>query len=256
MRAVRLVCGAILLHAVAPAAFIHKSNGRQSQTISLRKRIHVNPLITEPDTIDIEFGAAFAESGTDTFPVTIHYTPRGPSILWGRTEFSLGFDSLNYDGTVRHFGDRATFAATALLHDGAHLDIAVAPQAQFLLRGDSGARYGAAAIARYDSGRHSGGVTVSWTGATSPSATNPAGTFDLGLGYGYAIGKITPHINWLWERSTGVERQISLFEGAEYQVIDPLAIDFSVQHISLWGNARDTQYVIGLTVNTGHLHRH
>jgi len=256
MRAARLVCGVILLHAVSPAAFVHRSSGSHSQTISLRKRLHVNPLITEPDTIDIEFGGAFTESGTDTIPVAIHYTPQGPSILWGRTEFSASFDSVNYDGAVRHFGDRATFAATTLLHDGEHLDIAVAPTAQFLLRGDTGTRWGAAGIARYDSGRHSGGVTISWSGATSTSTTNPAGKFDLGFGYGYALGKVTPHVNWLWERSTGVERQISLFEGIEYQVNDPFAIDFSVQHVSLWGKARDTQFVVGITVNTGRLHHH
>jgi hypothetical protein len=156
---------------------------------------------------------------------------------------------------VRHFGDRASLAATCVLYDGKKLDIAIAPTASFLLRGDRGMRYGATAIARYDAGRHSGGVTFSWTHATMASDTNPAGTFDLGLGYGYALGKITPHVNWVWERSTGAERQISIFEGVEYQVTDPFAIDFSVQHISVWGGARDTQFVIGVTINTPHLHR-
>jgi hypothetical protein len=99
-------------------------------------------------------------------------------------------------------------------------------------------------------------VTLSWTRATSPSDTNPAGTFDLGFGYGYALGKVTPHLNWIWERSTGTQRQISLSEGVEYQVTDPFAIDFSVQHVSLWGNAPDTQFVLGITANTGHLHHH
>ena len=244
--------------AAQAALFHHSGDGgsRRAPAISLRKRLHVNPLITEPDTMDIEWGGAFSESGTDTMPAAIHYTPEGPSIFWGRTEFSASFDSLNYDGTVRHFGDRASFAATTVLVDGKHLDIAIAPMASFLLRGDSGVRAGATAIARYDAGRHSGGVTLSWTGATSPSATNPAGTFDLGFGYGYNLGKITPHANWVWERSTGISRQISIFEGVEWQVNDPLAIDFSVQHVSLWGGARDTQYVVGVTVNTGHFHRH
>ena len=57
-------------------------------------------------------------------------------------------------------------------------------------------------------------------------------------------------MNWLYEKSTGNSRQISLFEGMEYQVTDPFAIDFAVQHISLWGNQPDTQFVVGLTVNT------
>jgi hypothetical protein len=259
MNIARVAAFALLFHPNAAAAlFFHRtddSGSRRPMAISLRERLHVNPLITEPDTIEVEWGGAFAESGTDTMPVVLHYTPKGPYIFWGRTEFSASFDSLNYDGTVRHFGDRASFAATCVLHDGKKLDIAIAPTASFLLRGDRGLRYGATAIARYDSGRHSGGVTFSWTHATMASDTNPAGTFDLGLGYGYALGKITPHVNWVWERSTGVERQISLFEGVEYQVTDPFAIDFSVQHISVWGGARDTQFVIGVTINTPHLHR-
>jgi len=256
----RLAACALLLSSTArPALFSHHSGegtSRRGPAITLRKRLHVNPLITDPDTLEVEFGGAISENGGDTLPAAIHYTPEGHTIWWGRTEYAVSFDSLNYTDGVRHFGDRATVTATSVIHDGAKLDLAFAPVASFLLRGDEGMRFGATLIARYDSGRHSGGVTVSWTGATAPSATNPAGTFDLGLGYGYALGKITPHLNCVWERSTGVERQISIFEGAEYQIIDPLAIDFTVQHISVWGGARDTQYVIGMTVSTPRLHRH
>jgi len=253
----------LLALAVQPCAsaiiFLHRSQGANAHrgpAISLRKRLHVNPLITEPDTIDVEWGGAFTTSGTDTMPVTIHYTPQGSHVYWGRTEFSASFDSLNYDGSVRHFGDRASFAATCVVRDGDKLDIAIAPVASFLLRGDEGARFGATAIARYDSGRHSGGVTFSWTGATAASASNPAGTFDFGAGYGYALGKITPHVNWVWERSTGLNRLISAFEGVEYQVTDPFAIDFTVQQLNIVGGGRDTQFVVGVTVNTGKLHRH
>jgi len=253
----RVAAALLALHGSAAAALFSHSDGsgRRAPAISLRERLHVNPLITEPDTIEVEWGSAFTTSGTDTMPTTIHYTPKGPYVFWGRTEFSASFDSLNYDGGVRHFGDRASLAATCVLHDGKKLDIAIAPVASFLLRGDDGMRYGATAIARYDAGHHSGGVTVSWTRATSPSSTNPAGTFDLGFGYGYAIGKITPHANWVWERSTGLERQISIYEGVEYQITNPFAVDFTVQHLSLWGGARDTQFVLGVTVNTPHLHR-
>jgi hypothetical protein len=68
---------------------------------------------------------------------------------------------------------------------------------------------GATAIARYGVGRNSAGVTFTWTGATNPSATNPAGTFDLGAGYGFRLkpsgplGHLTPHINWLYEKCRG-----------------------------------------------------
>src|SRR5262249_25150528 len=118
-------------------------------------------------------------------------------------------------------------------------------------------RIGGTGIARYDTGHHSAGVTFTWTGGTASSNTNPAGTFDIGAGYGYGFGRITPHVNRLWGKATGVERQVSLFEGVEYQDSGPCAVDFSIQiqHISLWGGARDTQLVAGITVSTGRLHR-
>jgi hypothetical protein len=257
----RLALFALLLPAAAPAALFHlKGSGERSPAITLRKRVHVNTLITQPGTMEIEFGGAFSSDGSFTFPTAIHFTPEGPHAWWGRTEFSASFDSLSYN-QVNHFGDRISGAATCVVHDGDKLDIAVAPQVTYLLRGDSGARAGATAIARYDVGRNSAGVTFTWSGATNPSPTNPAGTFDLGAGYGFRLkpsgplGHLTPHMNWLYERSTGNTRQVSLFEGMEYQVTDPFAIDFAVQHISLWGNQPDTQLVVGLTVNTGRLRR-
>ena len=251
---------ALLLPQTAAAALFHLKGSTASQrspAITLRKRLHVNTLITEPGTIDIEWGSAFSTGGSFTFPTAIHYTPEGPYVWWGRTEFMLSFDSLSYN-EVNHFGDRITAAATCVVHDGDRLDIAIAPQVSYLLRGDSGARAGITGIARYDVGRSSAGVTLTWTGATNPSTTNPAGTFDIGAGYGYQLkpsgplAHLTPHMNWLYEKSTGNSHQISLFEGMEYQVTDLVAVDFAVQHISLWGNQPDTQFVIGLTVNTGH----
>jgi hypothetical protein len=252
---------ALLLPQTAGAALFHfkaSSASQRSPAITLRKRLHVNTLITEPGTMDIEWGGAFSSGGSFTFPTAIHYTPQGSHLWWGRTEFMASFDSLSYN-EVNHFGDRITGAATCVVHDGDRLDIAISPQVSYLLRGDSGVRAGATGIARYDVGRSSAGVTFTWTGATNPSATNPAGTFDIGTGYGFQLkptgllAHLTPHMNWLYEKSTGNSHQISLFEGMEYQVTDPFAIDFAVQHISLWGNQPDTQFVIGLTVNTGHL---
>jgi hypothetical protein len=260
----RLALGGLLLSAVAHAALFPRPDGSPSErspAISLRKRVHVNTLITQPGTMDIEWGGSFSANGGFTFPMTIHFTPEGRHIWWGRTEFSVSFDSLSHDSAT-HFGDRATVAATCVIKDGDKLDIAVAPTATILLRGDSGMRAGATGIARYDAGRSSAGVTFTWTGATHPSPTNPAGVFDIGAGYGFRLkpngplGHLTPHMNWLYEKSTGIGRQLSLFEGIEYQVTDPFAIDFAVQHISLWGNQPDTQLVVGVTVNTGRLRRH
>jgi len=213
--------------------------------------------------MDIEWGGAFSVDGGFTLPAVIHYTPEGPHVYWGRTEFSASFDSLassvDSGHRVTNFSDRASFAATCVVHDGEKLDIAIAPQVSVLLRGARGTRVGSTAIARYDVGRSSAGVTFTWTGATSASALNPAGTLDIGAGYGFrlapsgALGHLTPHTNWLYEKSTGTVRQISIFEGVEYQVTEKFAIDFSAQHISLWGSAPDTQIVVGFTVNTGRL---
>jgi hypothetical protein len=61
------------------------------------------------------------------------------------------------------------------------------------------------------------------------------------------LAHLTPHFNTVYEKATGVERQVSLFEGMEYQVTDPFSIDFSVQHIGVWGGQRDTQVVVGIT---------
>jgi hypothetical protein len=259
----RLALCALLLPVSAPAALFHlgDSSGERAPAITLRKRIHVNTLITEPGTMEIEWGGAFSLDGTFTLPMAIHFTPEGHHAWWGRTEFSASFDSFSHD-PVNHFGDRATLAATCVVRDGDKLDIAIAPQVTWLLRGDHGARAGATAIARYDVGRSSAGVTFTWTGATNPSPSNPAGIFDLGAGYGFRLrpsgplGHLTPHLNWLYEKATGNSHQVSLFEGMEYQVTDPFAIDFAVQHISLWGNQPDTQFVVGLTVSTGRLRHH
>jgi hypothetical protein len=260
----RAVLFALTLHAAAHAALFHSGDSTPSQrgpAISLRKRIHVNTLITPPDTLELEYGGSFSWEGSFSFPMAIHYTPEGHYAWWGRTEFSVNFDSLAHDSAAQ-FGDRVTGAATCVVHDGEKLDIAIAPQASFLLRGDSGARIGATGIARYDVGRSSAGVTFTWTGATHASPSNPAGVIDIGAGYGYRLqptgplSHLTPHVNALYEKATGSDREVSLFEGIEYQVTDPFSIDFSFQHIAVVGGPRDTQFVVGITLYTPKLHRH
>ena len=44
--------------------------------------------------MEIEWGGAFSTGGNFTFPSTVKYTPEGPYLFWGRTEFSASFDSL------------------------------------------------------------------------------------------------------------------------------------------------------------------
>ena len=73
----------LFLPPAAPAAIFHLKGpaGQHSPAISLRKRVHVNTLITEPGTIDIEWGAAFSTDGSFTFPTAIHYTPEGLTLV-------------------------------------------------------------------------------------------------------------------------------------------------------------------------------
>src|ERR1051326_7701551 len=78
----------------AHAGLFGRGSGQPASTIALRKRVHVNTLITAPGTMEIEFGGAFSTGGSFSFPSTIKYTPEGPYVWWGRTEFSVSFDSL------------------------------------------------------------------------------------------------------------------------------------------------------------------
>lgn len=237
----------VLFLVAIPLFCANRTRASRPASIALRKRLHVNPLITDPDTIEVDWGGSFSVDGPFTLPASLRYTPEGHHLYWGKTEFSASFDSLNYDGTATHFGDRATVAATCVVVDSEHFDVAVAPLASVLLRGDSGVRAGGLTIARYDAGRNSAGFSASWL----------ANTLDFGAGYGRKIGThVTPHVNWQWEKTSGTNRTVSIFEGSEYQVSDPFAVDVSAQHQNVWGGHRDTQIVVGLTISTGRLHRH
>jgi hypothetical protein len=261
----RLVAAATLLclsSHVVQAEIVGRSQNPRSSSITLRERLHVNTLITAPGTMEVEWGHDYSStSGAYTMPSTVKYTPEGRHILWGRTEFAAAFDTISSvvenDARIAHFSDRLTFTATCVLIDGEKLDIAIAPQASVFLRGESGMRAGATAIARYDSGRNSMGVTVGWSGATSASATNPAGTFDAGIGFGRRLkasgllGHFTPHSNVVYEKSTGADRLVSIFEGVEYQITEKFALDVSGQHFGVVGGPVDHQIVVGITMNLG-----
>jgi len=238
----------------------------RGSNITLRKRLHVNTLIAEPGTVEIDWSSLFSLSSTNfSMPSAVRYTPQGRYIFWGRTEYSLSFDSVDNvksgTGRMTQFSQSLTVAATSVLHDGEKLDFAVQPLATFFLRDESGARIGAVAIARYDTGRHSMGVTASWTAGTHPSATNPAGTFDAGVGYGRRLaasgllGKFTPHMNAIWEKSTGQLRMLSVYEGVEFQSTERLAFDLSGQHLGVRGATPDHQVALGITLNLGKAHQ-
>ena len=246
-----------------------RSGQGRNSTISLRKRLHVNTLITEPGTVELDWANLFSlTSGDFSMPSAVKFTPEGTTIPWGRTEYSVAFDSISAaDGTggkLVRFSQAVSMTATSVLFDGEKWDIAVAPQASFFLRDESGARLGATAIVRYDSGRNSTGFTLGWSGATHSSVTNPAGTMDAGFGYGRNLSgspfleKFTPHFNAIWERSSGVSGTLALFEGVEFQMTERVGFDISGQHFGIHGltpnnPTPDNQVVFGLTVSLGHL---
>ena len=254
------------LVAVTPPAGAASVRSISGENASARRRLSVNSLLTDRGTLEIEWGNTFAASGNYSMPSLVKFTPAGEGWLEGKTEYSVGFDSVSsqVSGSERdtQFGDRISLFAHTKIIDGDHFDIAIAPQASFLLRGDTGARLGGAVFGRFDGkdSINSGGWNVSWTGATASSPTNPAGTLDVGFGYGRKLGpsgsrlnQWTIHAESQIEKSTGVTRIFSLFQGVEYQVTKRFAVDTSIQEIDLGGANRDTQFVVALTVNMGKL---
>jgi hypothetical protein len=258
---------ALAAGAEAHAAFLHRNRTsaiRQASGVSLRKRLHVNDLIAEPGTVEVDFGGLYSYT-TDmlTAPSAVKYTPEGDWLLWGRTEYSVSFDSVssavNAGSRSTQFSDRLTFAATSVVYDSEHFDIAVAPVVTVFLHGDSGTRVGANIIGRLDKSGNSLGVTASWSYATSPSDTNPSGIWDFGAGYGRqlaqrgVLSRLTPHVNCVAEKATGFERTVSAFAGIEYQANKRFAIDLSGQRYNLVGGTPDRQILLSATWNLGKL---
>jgi hypothetical protein len=241
-------------------AVLHRRGGRISHTaagVSQRKRLHVNDLITEPGTVEIDSGYLYSwTTGSITLPTALKWTPDGDSLLLGRTEYSVAFDSVNSaaSGGLRstQFSDRLSLTTTSVIYDSEHFDVAVAPQLTTLLRNDSGIRAGATVVGRLDAGGNTVAGTAGWSGATSPSDSNPAGVWDMGAGYARKLGRFTPHMTVVWENATGFERTISVFGGVEYQCSEQFAVDVTAQRYSLAGPGPDRQVLVGVTWNFGH----
>jgi hypothetical protein len=256
--------GVLGVPAVHAARLIHSRAHVTGSSVTMRKRLHVNNLITEPGTAEIDFGGLYSwTTGEFTLPGALKCTPDGPRLFWGRTEYSASFDTIDSaaitGGRLTQFSDRLTLASTSVIFDSPHFDIAAGPQVSLLLRGDSGIRAGAALVARYDNQRTSVGATVSWTAGTQPSDTNPAGVWDFGVGFGRSIassgafGRLTPHVNIVAEKSTGFQRTLSGFAGVEYQATERLAIDLSGQRFNWNSGVPDRQVLLSLTINLGQL---
>ncbi len=261
-RLLPLILVAIAVPSSRAGIFSRAHPGQRTSKITLRKRLHVNTLITQPGTVEVDWSSLYSFSTANfAMPSAVKYTPTGNHIVWGRTEYSVAFDSITSSeaggGRLTQFSQAVTLTAVSVLHDGEKLDIAVAPQSTFYLRDESGARLGALAIARYDSGRNSLGVTAGWSGATHSSPSNPSGTFDAGFGFGRQLagapwlGKLTPHFNAEWERSTGQTRIALAVEGIEYQITGRLAFDVAAQQVAETGTAPDRQIAVGITLNLG-----
>ncbi|MEQ1948963.1 MAG: hypothetical protein ABL995_17360 [Bryobacteraceae bacterium] len=247
------------------AAALSRGRHRNNSKITLRKRLHVNTLITEPGTAEIDWANLYSfDSNNFAMPSAVKYTPAGSSILWGRTEYSVAFDSIasaDVGGSrLTQFSQALTLTGMAVLHDGDRFDLAVAPQATFFLRDESGSRLGAVTIARYDVGRNSLGGTLGWSGATRATDTNPAGQYDAGFGFGRQLSgfkfleRFTPHFNGDWEKPTGQACALAALEGVEFQATDRVAFDLSFQQFAIRHTAPDRQIVLGLTINLGHAH--
>jgi hypothetical protein len=243
-------------------AALFKRSSNSNSKITLRKRLHVNTLITEPGTVEFDWSNLYSLSTTNfTMPSAVKYTPSGTNVIWGRTEYSAAFDTVTSaqvgGSRLTRFSQAVTLTATSVLHDGQKLDIAFAPQATIFLRDESGTRLGGVAIVRYDSGYNSIGGSASWSAATHSSDSNPGGTWDVGFGFGRQLSgsplleKFTPHINAEWEKSTGQRNAVLAFEGIEYQATERLAFDISAQHFAGAGNPPDHQIAFGITLNIG-----
>ena len=166
--AVLLIAGALFQPEARAASFhFRRFNGaRVASGIAQRRRLHVDDLITEPGTFEIDSAWLYSwTTGSITLPSALKWTPAGNSMLIGQTEYSVAFDSVNSainPGNERttQFSDRLTFQATTVVYDSKYFDIAVAPQITALLRNESGVRAGATVIARLDKSGNSLGATA------------------------------------------------------------------------------------------------
>jgi hypothetical protein len=221
---------------------------RNAQSIGTRNRIHVNSLITEKGTVEIEAAASWSETGDYISPILLKYAPGH------RIEYSVGFDSA-------HPGNDVTVAANTLLYDGEHWNFALGPNVTFVRHEGDGLRAGATFIARYGRGLASAGGTLSWSKATHPNNKIPSNYTSCGFGGGVRLAKEGRLSNWTVngnitnEHASSTRPVTSLFEGLEWQVTPRLSLNFVVQQLDLRGPYRDNQSLVGLTLNVGRVWR-
>src|SRR5205085_4842883 len=125
-----MLAGLVMLTPPSKAA---QRQSRRGSNLSLRKRLHVNTLIGEPGTGEVDWSGLYSFTSGFTMPSGFRYTPEGSHILWGRTEYDVFTD----------FNQSATLAATTVLYDGDKFDFAFQPQVTKFVRNESVARFGA-----------------------------------------------------------------------------------------------------------------
>lgn len=249
----RVLIGLLILSSSLPAISLRRRVPHfhhQAQAIGTRNRVHVNRLITEPGTLELEIGAGFSEYMDNTNPALLKYTP-----ITGRTEFSVGFD-------YAHSSNDVTLAANSLLYDGEHWNVSLGPSLTIVQQGGRGLRAGATAVTRYDHGPASIGLTATWSKATRPNDNIPADITAFGLGGGVRLGKtgwrshLTANGNVLVEKDSATPKIISTFEGLEWEITGRISANAVVQQLDWRGPNRDNQFFLGLTVNFGRLKLH
>jgi len=100
------------------AGFFSRSGkpGNSNTRITLRKRLHINTLIAQPGTAEIDWSNLYSLTSTNfAMPSGLRYTPSGSHILWGRTEYSAAFDTI---ASVNVGGSRLTQFSQALTLTG------------------------------------------------------------------------------------------------------------------------------------------
>ena len=235
-------------------ARIFRIGRRSASSLSMRRRLSISPLIAAPGTIEFDLTGGFTPNGDYVIPSTLRFTPQSDNFYLGHTEWGINADVVNNS----QFSDHVTFQSTTAIKMGA-VNFALAPQFTAITRGqDGGYRGGGSAVMRIDQGSNNFGATFTWTGATRPSDTNPAGISDVGLGYGRKFGNegilshFTAHGNVTVEKQTGASKFFTLLEGVEYQINDGFSVDISGQHLGFGTGVVDHQILVGLSWKIGH----
>ena len=246
-----------LLAGVTPltAALRRSSGGRRSQSTSFRNRLTISPLIAAPGTFELDVINGFTTNGSYWLPTTLRFTPESDNWYFQHTEWGInadGLDSFVPDGKrLTQASDHITFTSTtAMKWNG--INLGIAPTMTVLTRGEGGIRAGGAALIRVDPGLNSIGASLSWTGATRPNSANPAGIWDVGLGYGRKLGahgvlnQLTAHASLTIEKQTSTNRFYTMLEGMEYQMTNRFSLDLSVQQVGISTGTVDHQILLGV----------